>query len=308
MSVQKFYDAARTILEQHNEIIGEGNEGLVDIDKFLTCLKATGGTNLKALEKISLEDLLNCLPQVDGPGGWAKPWPLAKQIKAAFRELAPDKDEADKPKFSGKKSARKMDLEELVHSFDPEEPTSAVGKRLKEISKDEPFIVYASGRQIDYDATIALLKEVKQGFEGRATYSLAGVVHRVYAVGDLPENYADENPLYRGRPLRPDGTCDQINRSWEGVPLDVRQFIAFSEEYENGIDVTGKGGRDRAHAAMDLAVTSDALSKLKERYPEIAVEFAEAQRLGNLPVLQIPLGQPIDAQEGVSGPFPVGSR
>jgi hypothetical protein len=127
-------------------------------------------------------------------------------------------------------------------------------------------------------------------------------------VGELPENYADENPLYRGRPLRPDGTCDQTNRSWEGVPLEVRQFIAFAAEYHDGIDVTGKGGLDRAHQAMDMALALDALEKLRKRYPEIAIDFDEDKKLGKLPTLQIPLGQPIAAQEVGGDPFPVGVR
>jgi len=304
MSVQSFYDAARTVLEQHNEAIGEGNPGFIPIDQFFTCLKATGGTSPEALKILSLENILNCLPVVQVGDEEVKPWLLAKQIRATFKKEAGEKPEESKPRPVSSKKAERMTLDELVYAFDPEEPTSAVGKRLNSISRGEPFIVYSSGRQIDYEATIFLLKEVKQGFEGRAVYE----GQRVHCVGDLPENYADENPLYRGRPLRPDGTCDQTNRSWEGVSLEVRQFIAFSADYENGVDVTGKGGHDRAHAALDIAVAPNALEKLKERYPEIAVEFAEAQKLGKLPTLQIPIGQPIDAEEGVGGPFLVGSR
>ena len=43
--------------------------------------------------------------------------------------------------------------------------------------------------------------------------------------GDKKKEMVDENPIYAGRPLRPDGTCDQLNRSWEGVPLAIRQII-----------------------------------------------------------------------------------
>jgi hypothetical protein len=307
MSVQQFYDAARTVLEQHNEAIGEG-EGLIDIDKFLTCLKATGATDLKTLVGMSLENILNCLPQVDGPGGWVKPWPLAKKIKAAFKELAPKSDGGEifpvhKPRPVSSKKAEKMTIEELVNAFDPEDP-GPVGKVLHQKAKKKAFIVYSSGRNVDVEATLVLLKEVKQGYEARAHYK----GKKVYAVGELPENYADENPLYRGRPLRPDGTCDQTNRSWEGIPLEVRQFIAFCTEWEDGIDVTGKGGLDRAHQAMNMAIAADALNQLRNRYPEIAIEFDEAQKLGKLPTLQIPLGQPVAAQEVGGGPFPVGVR
>jgi len=308
MSVQQFFDAARSVLEQHNEAIGEGNPGFVQIDQFIDCIKAIGGSSPAALADFSNENIANCLPNYPGPYGTVKPWPLAKAINKAFKKVAKEQrlesGEPEKSKFTGKKSAKRMSLEELVHALDPEEPTSAVGKRLLEISRGEPFIIYSSGRMIDHDATIKLLQEVKIGHEGRSVYE----GKRVYPVGDLPENYADENPLYRGRPLRPDGTCDQLDRSWEGVPHEVRQFIAFATEYQNGIDIIGKGGRDRAHAAMDMALASNALSILKRRYPEIAVEFEEAKKLGKLPILQIPLGQPIAAQEVGAGPFRVGGR
>jgi hypothetical protein len=299
MDVQNFYDAARTILEQHNEAVGEGNEGFIEIDKFLTCLKATGGTDLKTLTGMSLENILNCLPQVDGPGGWVKPWPLAKKIKAAFKELAPPKEASEsKPRPVSSKKAERMTIEELVNAFDPEDP-GPVGKVLNEKAKNKAFIVYSSGRTVDISATLLLLKEVKQGYEARTHYE----GKRVYCVGEVPENYADENPLYRGRPLRPDGTCDQTNRSWEGVFLEVRQFVAYATEFEDGIDVVGKGGLDRAHAAIDMALATDALARLRNRYPEITIEFDEAQKLGELPTLQIPLGQPVAAQEVGSGPF-----
>jgi hypothetical protein len=285
--------------------IGEGNPGFVDIDQFISCIKSTGGSIPSVLANFSNENIVNCLPNYDGPHGTIKPWPLAKAINKAFKEVAAEQrvggEVEKKPRPVSSKKAET--LEELVSAFDPEDP-GPVGKVLHQKAKKKAFIVYSAGRNVDVEATLVLLKEVKQGYEARAHYN----GKRVYAVGELPENYADENPLYRRRPLRPDGTCDQINRSWEGVPLEVRQFIAFAAEYHDGIDVTGKGGRDRAHQTMDIALAPNALENLRKRYPEIAIEFDEAQKLGKLPTLQIPLGQPVAAQEVGDGPFPVGVR
>jgi len=307
MSVQSFFDAARIVLEQHNEAIGEGNSGFVDIDQFESCIKATGGSSPSVLANFSNENIVNCLPNYDGPHGTIKPWPLAKAINKAFKEVAKEQrlggEVEKKPRPVSSKKAERMTLEELVNAFDPEDP-GPVGKVLKEKAKKKAFIVYSSGRLVDVDATLLLLNEVKQGYEARTHYE----GKRVYCVGEVPENYADENPLYRGRPLRPDGTCDQTNRSWEGVSHEVRQFIAFSTEYHDGIDVTGQGGLDRAHSAMNMALAADAMDQLRKRYPEIAIEFDEHKKLGKLPTLQIILGQPIAAQEVGGGPFPVGVR
>jgi hypothetical protein len=152
------------------------------------------------------------------------------------------------------------------------------------------------GRTIDVDTTFKLLQEVKQGFDGRKDVDVNGEIKEVHAVGALPDNFVDENPLYKNRPLRPDGMCDQTGRSWEGVPTAVRQFIrvAMSTGELEDINI------DKAHAIIDMAVADNAITKLRSRYRKAAIEFDKLQNLGNLPKLKLMLKK---GAGGSSRPF-----
>lgn len=299
MSVQELYDAALEVIRQHNEAIGSADApGFVKEEDFLTCLKASGGTSVEVLTSLSHENVLACLPDHNG----VKPFPLAKAINKVLRSGAKD-DSPESGKYVSARRVERLSLKELVEHFDPLSPTNPVGERLKRESRGEHFIVYANGRDIDVEATLVCLKEVKQGYEGRATYE----GKKVWGLGDIPENYADENPIFEGRPLRPDGSCDQLNRSWQGVPHSVRQFVRFAMEYENGVDVND---RTKQHAVLDMALEGDAMKKFKERHTEVMVEFEEVQSNtpNKLPDLKIPLGTPLsigqeDIVAGCGNPF-----
>lgn len=309
--LQDKYDSVRTLLVSHNEALGFDFEkpdekpiGFVDPDGFTTCIKAAGGTSEDRLKKFSYEDILECLPEHNG----VRPKALAKEIAQIFR--GKDEDSVPQsgnhsPRPVSAKKADRMSPKELVEHFDPEEPTNPVGKRLTEISRREPFIVYETGRIVDVDTTTKLLLELKSGFpEGRKTVTVGDQIKPVYAIGYLPEHYVDENPIYAGRPLRPDGTCDQLNRSWDGVELEVRQFIRV------GIDLSQLSvSRDKAHDYLDWSLKIDSMTYLRNRYPEVSIEFDRLKKEGNLPALQIELGQPVAVEEGhPARPFDDGKK
>lgn len=302
MALQDRYDAALSIIREHNEAMGplEGDNkppGYIHPDVFLQNVKFAGGTSEDRLKGMSYEDILGCMP--DGLTH-IKPVAVAKDIAKAFRgkEEVPG---ADKGYVSAKRVER-MQPRELIDAFDPEEPDNAVGKRLREGARGEPFIVYQDGglRTIDAAATLSLYLEVKKGYDGRKTYQAApGDVRPVYRVGDLPDDLVDENPLYRNRPLRPDGTCDQTGRSWEGVPTPVRQLVRLV--IESG---TSELNIDRANDLIDLAIDRDGRTKLVDRYQVAALRFNELERSGGLPRLKMPL----KATAGRTGVLPPGRR
>lgn len=297
MSYEMKIDSALTLMREHNEACGgEGKPGYVNPEAFISCLKASGGTNESRLADLSHEDILACIPGEVQNGVTIKPRVLAKQIAQVFRNNKPDAEE--KRPVSTKK-VEKMTVRELVENFDPEDYSSAVGKRLAEIAKNEPFIVYDNGRVVNIETTLKLLLEIKSGYKGREDVDVGGTTKRVYRLGELPENYADENPLYRDRPLRPDGTCDQTGRSWEGVPLAVRQLVRVAmDEGELSVNI------ETAHNILDMVMEADALSKLRKRYRKASVQFDELEKTGDLPKLKIELG----SSGGKPGPFHDGKR
>ena len=296
MTVESKFESVRALIEEHNQAVGEGNPGFVKIDDFLSCLKAIGGTTDERLKRLKYEDIEQCLPDVR-PG--VKPSILAKEIAGIFREKG---DEESSTYVSGKK-ANRMSPAELVDAFDPEEATSRVAKRLKEISKGEAFIVYESGRVVDKATTKTLLGEIKQGFPARQHVTVAGKPKPVYKIGDLPDNYVDENPLYPKRPLRPDGTCDQTGRSWEGIELTTRQFLRVA------IDAGEiKMSIDKAHEVLDMVLSDDKpLEKLRVRFPNSSIKFDELEKRGKLPDLQVAVGDPGKGR-GNPRPFDQGAK
>jgi hypothetical protein len=283
MTVQDKYESVRSVLAEHNNAVGEGNPSIVNIEGFFNNLKAFGATTEERLKGLSYEDILDCLYVPGVMGGSIKPKLLAKEIAKVFRGKE-ETPAVEKRPISSLRADR-MTLRELVENFDPENHENAIGKALAAYAKGQPFIVFESGRTVDVESTFKLIGEVKQGYPGRVDFSVNGVVKRVYRIGELPDNFADENPTYPNRPLRPDGTCDQTGRSWEGVPLEVRQLIRLAVDL-NEVEVT----IDKAHDLLDLALSSDAARKLRERYRKASVKFDELSQTGKLPLLKIALG------------------
>jgi hypothetical protein len=285
MSIQEKFDAARSVVEQHNVVLGgETASGYVNPDNFINCIKLAGGTTEDRLKALSYEEILLCLPHGLAGGPPIKPIGLAKDIAKIFRGREDSTNTHEARPVSAKK-ADKMTLRELVEAYDPEESENPVGKRLKEISRGEKFIVFASGRAVDVETTVKLLQEVKQGYPGRDNYDVGGDIKEVQRVGDLPDNFVDENPLYRNRPLRPDGTCDQTNRSWNGVSMNVRQLIRVAIDTGALKDISF----ERVHDIMDMAMDADAFAKMGQRYPSAVVEFKKLGSVGRLPTLKLVL-------------------
>lgn len=280
MSLQTKFDSALALVNEHNSVVGGAEQpGHVSPDHFIQNLKIAGGTTEERLKGFSYEDILSCMEVKNAP---VKPIALAKDIAKLFR--GKDEQTSETKPVSGKK-ADKMSLRELVEHYDPEEAENPVGKRLKEISRGEKFIVFATGRVVDVDTTFKLLTEVKQGYDGRKDVEVNGEIREVHAVGSLPDNFVEENPLYKSRPLRPDGTCDQTGRSWEGVPMAVRQFIRVAIDTNAIDDIT----IDKAHDILDMVVGDNALVKLRNRYRKAAIEFDKLENLGTLPKLKLVL-------------------
>jgi hypothetical protein len=304
MSYQEKLDAALVHIREHNGVVGENNPGYVDENKFVQSLKVFGAHSEEDLHGLSWSQIIKILtPALVKDPSLPEPEGLAKKIATSWRSNSESKNTSGDKVISAhvsSKKAHKMSPRELIEAFDPEEPDSPVGNRLSSISKKHPFLIYSKGRIVDVDASLALLMEVKQGFPPRKTYE----GKRVYNVGQLPESYAEENPLYPGRPLRPDGSCDQLNRSWAGVCTEIRQFVRVMIECgEFRIS-----SREDGHYILDIITTEqDPLNLLKERYQEAAIQYEDRKNKNSLPNLLVSLTVN-PAMEEPANPFDQGKR
>jgi hypothetical protein len=278
MGTDEKFASVRALIAEHNSAIGEGKPGTIDIEKFISNVKLAGGTNDDRLKRMSYEDILACFWDMPGFEGHVKPVALAKDIASVFR------GREESTKSVSPKRVATMSPRELVEAFDPTDSDSPVAKRLRELSKGEKFVVYSAGRTVDVGTTLKLLDEVRQGFKGRSSIIVGGEVKAVFDIGDLPDAFVDENPLYPGRPLRPDGTCDQTGRSWDGIPLKIRQLVWVAVDL--GLL---KVSIETAHNTLDLALNPGGFELLQARYQQAAVKLGELEKIGNPPSLRISL-------------------
>lgn len=287
MSVDAKLQAASQLIEKHNQKVKEPDaawDGPLSGDAFAAALRRLGDLTEDRLQGLSHEIIMKCL----GVTRESAPLFLVQDIAKVFREGG-EKNDPVNP-ISGHvsvKKAERMTLGELAHRYDPDEPENAVGQRLKALSRGEKFVVFLPDDRIDVPTTERLLHDVKKGHVGLDTCTVKGDIREVFRVGEKPSELVDENPLYPGRPLRSDGTCDQTCRSWAGVDTKVRQMVNILARGAGYM-----GTLEAAHNLFDFAMAPDAMQKLRQRYPRTAVEFDRQERSGSLPKLKIPLRRP----------------
>ncbi len=268
MTYDQKIDRLRAVIAEHNTHVDKQHE--VDVIKVVGALLNAGGTSDAALRACSFEDL----------EGIGLPKFLARQVARMFREGTEDGAEVVTPK-----RASAMTSKQLLAVYDVRDADNAVGKRLAEIAKGKRCIVFTDDGGVDVEASAKLIDEIRGGDGEREHYG--NPPRQTYRVGERPVELADENPTRRGHALRRDGTCDQTNRSWDGVSHDVRVFI-YLAVHDTG--ETKVGSLDDRHRLMDLAIADDALTVLRGRYAKTSVRFDELKRLGDLPKLKVPRG------------------
>lgn len=269
MSYQRKLAEARELLVQHNSQISENIR--IDVEGFFAKLAAAGGTNDASLSQSSWEDLIEFgLPRL-----------LARQVATIFRS------KLDEKPVLKKSQVEMMSVGELIANYDPRNSTSLINRRLSDIFGGKCFVVFNNDGTPNVPASTKLAQELLDGYTQRELYLVNDVPCKTYGVGERPDQSFDENPLYPGRVLRPDGDCDQTNRSWSGVPLEVRQvlYLAVKETKElliNSINV--------AHDIMDIVVGKDdkeALSLVRRRFSKAAATLKEYQQQSKAPSLKI---------------------
>lgn len=271
----------------------------VDEGSFRSKLEALGATTNEALSYLTVEDLFH------GPNPTSLPPVLARQIVAILKEKSEDKGQ-EKPAWISARMVDRMRYDQLLAHYDPDD-ANPVSRKLTDLSKGEPCIVFLPTGGVDQETSCMLLLEIRKGYSGRPNgiVQVGTSFRKIHKVGENPDRVFEENPLYKGRALRPDGTCDQLNRSWNDVSMEIRQlfWLAINETQEFGLV-----NIDRAHQALDLALTK-AVSLIKVRYPQAAAMLEEKTEEGAAPTLKIKAGKaskPTNIENGNNSPFGIG--
>ncbi len=290
MSYQDRVDRAIKLIDEFNSQIPDKSDQ-IDSSEFIKKLKKAGGVSEPMLQECTWEELQKCgLPVL-----------LARKVAAIFREKVTGAGED--PTYISEKKAAKLAARALIEMYIPKDKGSIVHKRLSELSQGKKFLVInPTDGVVDVTASEKLLNEIRDGYAERDTFELGGRPVKVVAVGVEPmKKLVDENPLYPGRVLRPDGTCDQMNRSWEGVPTIVRQLFYIAVTQTGEVRVMNL---DKANDLLDMALAADAEQKIRNRYKKASIALDEAVANGSAPKLKISLNEESKPQN----PFAIGSN
>jgi len=267
MSVQEKLAQVLGLLDKHNSSV-EDQADKVNVEEFQRKLKKLGGTTEEALAEAKWEDLQNAgLPVI-----------LARRAAEIFRQPAKVEHTSLSPK-----AAERVAILYLLQQYNPNDPDSVVARELKRRSDGKKFVVMSSDGKVLVEKSNELYSEVVlKKFPERDQVTVDDVDYAVYPAGQGKAELYDESPIFVGRALRPDGTDDQLNRSWQGVPLEVRQLIRIAV-VQGELNPT----QEKAHAIFDIAIGSDAMKKIRERYKKSSVKFNELKEQGDLPKLKI---------------------
>lgn len=291
--VASAYDAKLARAEAIVSEFNTANPKLKVVGDITETIKRLGGSTVEALRFFSAEDLTSEIPSL--------PKVTARQIVAALQEERETKKPEEKPAWVSPRMVDRMSYEQLLGHYNPDED-DAVSRKLKDLSKGEGFIVFLPAGGVDVETSTSLLKEIRKGFKARpnGVIEVAGSFRRIHKVGVNPTVTFEENPIYKGRALRPDGSCDQLNRSWAGVKLAIRQLIWIvineTKECPPPVDI------EKAHTLLDFALTN-AEVPLKLRYPKAATLFEELALEGKLPTLKLKAGKASSPMNETNNPF-----
>ena len=271
MSYDSKIAKAQEMIEQHNS----NTTSPVDFDKFMEKLREMGGSSDEALLAASWEDLQDAgVPRI-----------IARRLAHVFRQDSDDNGGVSA--YVSTKKAAMLSEKELVERYNPKDVKNAVGKRLRELSDGKAFIVFDDSGNVLVEPTVKLLKDLMNGLPAVDTTFVEGRPLTVYKIGDRPDAYADENPLYPGRALRSEETCDQTGRSWAGVGTDIRQLLYIAIKSTRELVVKSVA---EANDVMDKVMSNDTtLASLRSRYPKASQQFDEMSKIGRLPLLKLPL-------------------
>jgi len=234
--------------------------------------------------------------------------PIAK-VRLAMKYLRSSKDSPKtdtidpelvslKTKYGIKMKIEDVNPVELLEYYHPEQPNHPITIALKKVFGDKKVIAYKSDSSVvDIEATSNYITDLAQGFPEQETIDSDGMLVRLYAIGQIPNQIIEEDPLFEGSPLKRGRSI--VNRiNWENVQLSIRQFCRIIVA-RNDLDVSNRFNLTEFMRLVKL--DSDDFNKnlhpnglmpnLREVYPEAYLEYRELAQKNELPKLTMTMDQ-----------------
>ncbi|HRB83235.1 MAG TPA: hypothetical protein PLW46_02905 [Acinetobacter johnsonii] len=177
-----------------------------------------------------------------------------------------------------------INVETLLGMYDPEDPDNMASSILQQRFGQEAVIAFKPGtREVALAETSDYIRDRRRGYPKEDSIYVGDKLARLYAIGVIPLDFVEEDPMYPGVVLRR-GRSTQNRISYQGIPLDVRQLIRIIVE-RGDINVRDRGDRRTVETLM-----KQGFDELAEEFAEAALNFEERQAAGTLPTLRSQLG------------------
>lgn len=276
-------------IDAHNSTVDDSLK--IDFDKLMENLRKLGATTDATLKGLTHEDLKNeC----------GLPVAIARTVAHHFRKDSNGSTDGKSAYVSDKK-VKLLSHRALLERYSPKDKKSPVAKWLKELSDGKAFIVFNKNNRVNVEESLKLLNDIMDDLPELTTTHVEGVPVPVYKVGERPDFYLDENPLYPEEALRSGETCPHTGRSWTGIPLEVRQLLYLALDEELVVE-TPSDAIDAINRAIDAKGST---KELRGRYPQASLKFDELSNVGQLPLLKVRIGS---GPEGGKGNDPFGEN
>lgn len=201
-----------------------------------------------------------------------------------------------KAKFGLENSLGTATEADLLNEFDPKSPNDPVTVELKKRFGSKPCVVYKLDGSLDVEATLAVMADLNSGLPEVKMVTSGGNLVDVYKIGDQPDQYVDEDPIWPGEILR-SGRSTVDHRDWSGISIDARRMCRIA------VTMSMINARNRHDVATFVGLASK--DEVSTVYPEVAKEFRKLSAEGKLPTLRVKLSS---VGSGGNNPFGVSRR
>jgi len=188
--------------------------------------------------------------------------------------------------------------EELIPYYDPSKNNRISDTLKKKFGTNKVIAFKPDTSEVAKEETINYMCDLQNGLPEEDAIYVDGELVKLYAIGNLPNQIIDEDPMFPESPLKRNRSI--INRiNWEGIGLEVRQFVRLLVN-DNEIDPTNKIG-----ISMLVPKIKEGLKDLKEIYPETFMKFKDLKSKNELPKLIISMDELKPIKSKQNNPFSI---
>lgn len=175
-----------------------------------------------------------------------------------------------------------LGAEELLPYYRADK-NNKISKALKDMFGNKPVIAFKpDSKEIALEETLNYIVDLADGLPEEKAIEVDGELVRLHPIGAVPNKMLEEDPLFRGRPLkRGRSTANRVN--WSEIPQEQRQFARVL------LNQGGINAQNRIEVRQLIDDLKEGMDTIKGYYPEAYMAFKEASSSDNLPKLVLSL-------------------